>query len=72
MLGYYQLMAYKYTNAKGTDYFLHTKNVRLRSGRDQTIYYFAKAVGEGSLEEIPDGFMVVENSKTGLPVLKKA
>ena len=64
-------MAYKHTNSKGTDYYLHGKDVRLRSGRTQRIYYFAKNTRPEALDKIPSGFKVVENSRTGLLVLKK-
>ncbi|MDO8498879.1 MAG: hypothetical protein Q7S44_03780 [bacterium] len=64
-------MTYKHTNSKGTDYYLHSKDVALRSGRRQTIYYFAKSPGLGAVDDIPAGFMVVENQRTGLPILKK-
>ncbi len=64
-------MAYKHTNAKGTDYFLHSKNVRLRSGRQQMIYYFAKVAGDNALDSLPEGYQIVENPRTGLPILKK-
>lgn len=64
-------MAYQYTNAKGQTYYLHGKEVRLRSGKNQQIHFFAKDVRPGALEQLPAGFKVVENSKTGLPVLKK-
>jgi hypothetical protein len=65
-------MAYKHTNSKGQDYFLHSKEVKLRSGRLQVIYYFAREVGPDALDNIPEGFTVVENQRTGLPILKKA
>lgn len=66
-------MAYSHTNSKGQTYYLHSKDVTLRGGRQQTIYYFAKEVkDEGALDEIPEGRVVVENSRTGLPMLKKA
>lgn len=65
-------MAYKHTNKKGTDYFLHSKDVKLRgSGKLQTIYFFSKTTREGALEDVPTGFMVIESQKTGLPVLKR-
>ena len=35
-------MGYKHTNSKGKSYFLHSKDVELKGGRNQTIYYFAK------------------------------
>lgn len=64
-------MAYKYTNSKGTDYYLHSKEVRLRSGRQQRIYYFAKSAGADAVGEVPGDFVVVENPRTGLPVLRR-
>lgn len=65
-------MAYQYTNSRGQNYYLHTKNVRLRSGKQQQIYYFAKEVRPEAIDEVPVGFKVVENKRTGLPTLKKA
>lgn len=65
-------MAYAFTNKKGVKYFLHSKNVSLKGGREQTIYYFARDVRPGALEAVPAGYMVVETAKTGMPILKKA
>jgi hypothetical protein len=42
----------------------------LKSGKEQTIYFFAKTIKDGSLDAVPDGYVVSE-SKNGLPVLKK-
>ena len=66
-------MAFQTKNSRGQTYFLHTKEVTLRGGRQQRIYYFAKAEkpGEG-LAAMPAGFQVSENVRTGLPMLKKA
>lgn len=66
-------MAYKHTNKKGTDYYLHSRQVTLRgSGKLQTIYFFARQPQSGALDEVPAGYMIVENDRTGLPILKKA
>lgn len=65
-------MAYSHTNSKGQTYFLHGKVVTLRGGRKQQIYYFAREEKDDALDELPDGYMVVENKRTGLPMLKKA
>ena len=66
------MAAYAHTNSKGQTYFLHSKNVTLRGGRKQTIYYFAREEKpEGGLEAVPVGMQVVENKKTGLPMLKR-
>lgn len=64
-------MAFAYTNSKGNTYYLHSKETTLRNGRQQTLYFFAKEVkDEGSLDAVPEGYMVSE-SKNGLPVLKR-
>lgn len=56
----------------GETYYLHSKTVTLRGGRQQTIYFFARDVRDGALDEVPEGYMVMENSRTGLPMLKRA
>lgn len=65
-------MAFSYTNSKGQTYYLHKKDVTLKNGRQQTIYFFAREVREGALDEVPAGYQVVETQRTGMPVLKKA
>lgn len=66
-------MAYTYTNNKGVMYYLHAKDVTLRGGRQQRIYYFAKEEKPGeSIEELPAGFVVTENQRNGFPTLKRA
>ena len=35
-------MGYSHKNSKGVTYYLHSKDVTLRGGRNQTIYYFAR------------------------------
>jgi hypothetical protein len=65
-------MAFSYKNKKDQTYFLHKTEVTLRgSGKHQTIYFFARETRKGSMDELPTGYKVVENKKTGLPVLKK-
>ncbi len=64
-------MTYCHKNQKGQDYFLHRRHVTLRGGRDQIIYFFAREVKDGALEDLPEGYQVVENQRTGLPLLKK-
>ncbi len=65
------LFAYSKTNSRGQTYYLHSKEVQLRgSGRTQTIYYFAKEVKAGALDDIPAGSTIVENERTGLLFLK--
>ncbi|OGH10571.1 MAG: hypothetical protein A2857_06800 [Candidatus Levybacteria bacterium RIFCSPHIGHO2_01_FULL_36_15] len=64
-------MAYEHTNKKGTKYYLNSKLVTLRGGKKQTIYYFSRSAGQNSIDKMPEGYKVVENERTGLPVLKK-
>ncbi|MFH0955083.1 MAG: hypothetical protein V1777_03180 [Candidatus Micrarchaeota archaeon] len=54
-------MAYQHTNSKGKTYFLH------QSGR---LYYFSSQQKSNAID-LPEGFTIIENSKTGLPMLKK-
>lgn len=66
-------MAYQHTNAKGIGYYLHSTEITLKgSGKKQTIYFFAKSERQGAMDEMPDGYKVIENKRTGLPVLKKS
>ena len=64
-------MAYEFTNSKGVKYYLHFKDVILKGGREQRIYFFARDIRDGSLDEVPDGFIVIETERTGMPILKK-
>ncbi len=61
-----------YTNSKGQTYYLHTREVKLKNGRVQRIYYFARDQRDGLLTEVPAGYMVIETKRTGMPVLKKS
>ena len=65
-------MAYSQINSKGQQYYLHMKDVTLKGGRLQRIYFFARDVREDAVEALPDGYVSVENPRTGLLVLKKA
>lgn len=53
-------MVYEHTNSKGTKYYLHQK------GR---LFYFGKEKKANAID-LPEGYKVVENPKTGLPMLK--
>ena len=64
-------MSYSQTNSKGQQYFLHMKDVTLKGGRLQRIYFFARDVRDGAVEAMPEGYTSVENPRTGLLVLKK-
>ena len=63
-------MAFSYKNSRGKTYFLHGKTRTLKSGKQQTLYFFAKTVKEGALDAVPEGYKVIE-SKNGLPLLKR-
>jgi YHS domain-containing protein len=66
-------MAYSVASKKtGQTYYLHSKEVTLRGGRKQVIYFFARDERAEAVNELPSGYIVMENSRTGLPMLKKA
>jgi hypothetical protein len=64
-------MAFQFKNSKGVSYYLHSKEVNLKGGRKQMIYFFARDIRPGALEAVPAGYMVQETTKTGMPILKK-
>ncbi len=65
-------MAYSVKSKKsGKTYYLHTKEVKLAGGRKQRIYYFAGEQKANTLNELPAGFEVMENKRTGLPMLRR-
>lgn len=65
-------MAYSVKSKKsGKMYHLHTKEVKLAGDRKQRIYYFAGAVGKEAIDALPAGYEVMENARTGLPMLRK-
>lgn len=66
-------MAYSVKSKKsGKTYYLHSKEVKLAGGRLQKIYYFAGEAGENALNALPAGYELMENAKTGLPMLRKS
>ena len=66
-------MAYTHQNSKGQTYYLHAKDVVLRGGRNQRIYFFAKEERAGeSIDAVPEGMKVVENPRNGFLALKRA
>ncbi len=65
-------MAFSVKSKKsGKTYFLHTKEVVLVGGRKQKIFYFAGEASSNALDTLPEGYEVIENERTGLPMLKK-
>ena len=66
-------MAFSVKSKKsGKLYYLHAKDVLLKSGRKQRIYFFAGDIREGALDKLPQGYEVIENTRTGLPILQRA
>ncbi|HLD59167.1 MAG TPA: hypothetical protein VI977_06075 [archaeon] len=53
-------MGFEHTNSKGVKYYLHSRGKLL---------FFSKSPS-GSVD-LPEGMAVVENSRTGLPMVKK-
>lgn len=64
-------MAFTHTNSRGTTYILHAQTRTLKSGREQTLYFFAKTEKEGALDAVPEGYEITE-SRNGLPLLKRS
>jgi hypothetical protein len=65
-------MAYSVVSKKsGKTYFLHARLQKLKGGQEVTLYYFAGQAGDGAIDAVPAGYVVSENEKTGLPLLKK-
>jgi len=54
-------MGYEHKNSRGQKYYLHKRG---------KLFFFSKKQGEET--DLPKGFEVVENHRTGLPMLKKS
>ncbi|HEX08499.1 MAG TPA: hypothetical protein ENG38_01655 [Thermoplasmatales archaeon] len=53
-------------------YRLYKKEVKLRSGKVQTIYFFSrKRPKSGRQCALPDGYTVKINKRSGMPYLRK-
>jgi hypothetical protein len=63
-------MAYKHTNSKGVTYYLNSKDVVLRGGKKQTIYYFSKDE-RPEASDLPSGMEVNENPRNGFLTVKR-
>jgi hypothetical protein len=64
-------MGYNHTNSKGVTYYLNSKDVTLRGGKLQTIYYFSKDERPEACD-LPSGKVVTENPRNGFLTVKKA
>lgn len=61
-----KLFQYKHTNSKGVTYYLYKSNVKLRGGKEHTIYYFAKkGAKKGEPSRLPKDRFVNENPRNG-------
>lgn len=58
-------MAFEYTNSRGQKYYLHK---RVGKG-GATLFFFSKS-SEDAID-LPERFQVIENPRTGLPMVKK-
>ncbi len=63
-------MAYKHTNSKGVTYYLNSKTVTLRGGKQQVIYYFSKDQ-RPEASDLPDTMTVNENPRNGFLTVKR-
>ena len=64
-------MAYKHTNSKGVTYYLNSKKVVLRGGKEQTIFYFSKDERPEAVQSLPEGMEVNENPRNGFLTVKR-
>ena len=64
-------MAYKHQNSKGVTYYLNCKDVVLRGGKKQTIYFFSKDERADTGCDLPEDRVVNENPRNGFLTLKR-
>ncbi|HET6399357.1 MAG TPA: hypothetical protein VFH47_07365 [Candidatus Thermoplasmatota archaeon] len=54
------------------EYTLHAREVALKGGAKQVIYFFSRRTPKSGVPvELPPGYDVVVNKRTGLPYLRK-
>ena len=58
-------MVFEHTNSKGNKYYLHSREAK----NGQNLFFFSKDSNEAI--DKPSEYKVIENPKTGLPMLKK-
>ncbi len=63
-------MGYKHTNSRGVTYYLNSKKVTLRGGKQQTIYYFSKDQ-RPEASDLPSDMVVNENARNGFLTVKR-
>ena len=65
-------MAYSHTNKKGVTYYLHANERESKSGKVTKLYFFSRDIRpEKAVDELPEG-RTVQETDTGMLVLKKA
>ncbi len=65
-------MAYSVISKKsGKTFYLHGREQVLKGGKTVHLYYFGGEAKAGALDALPEGYIVSENTRTGLPLLKK-
>lgn len=64
-------MNYEHTNSKGVTYYLNHKDVTLRGGKIQTIYYFSKDQRDTGCP-LPENKVVGENPRNGFLTVKNS
>ncbi|MEK7152601.1 MAG: hypothetical protein AAB834_01530, partial [Patescibacteria group bacterium] len=62
---------YSHKNSKGVLYHLNSKEVTLRGGKKQVIYYFSKDERPETAADLPAGFVVDENKRNGFLTVKR-
>lgn len=64
-------MGYSHKNSAGVVYYLNSKEVTLRGGKKQVIYYFSKDERPETAADLPDGFEVNENPRNYFLTIKR-
>jgi len=65
-------MAYKQKNSRDEEYTLYRMQIQWQKDNKQVRYFFAKGTPKrGTPCDLPDGYEVVENEKTGLLFARK-
>lgn len=63
-------MGYKHTNSRGVTYYLNSKKVILRGGKEQEIFYFSKDQ-RPEASDLPGTMVVNENPRNGFLTVKR-
>jgi hypothetical protein len=65
-------MAFSVVSKKSNKtYYLHSRLQKLKGGQEVTLYYFGGEAKAGAIDALPEGMEVIENERTGLPMLRK-